>query len=72
MEAPSVIIVGSMTPDVVHQVHMTPAADMEEAFSISAKDRQERSGGPDRAPWSPDVAYRDGSRNWDQAGLTGT
>jgi nickel-dependent lactate racemase len=32
-----VIIVGSQTPDVVRQVHMIPAVDMEEAFSIAAE-----------------------------------
>ena len=32
-----VIIVGSQTPDVVRQVHMIPALDMKEAFSIAAE-----------------------------------
>jgi nickel-dependent lactate racemase len=37
LEKNPVIIVGSMTPDVVRQVHMIPAVDMEEAFNIAAE-----------------------------------
>jgi len=37
METNPVIIVGSRTPEVVSQVHMIPATDMEEAFSIVAE-----------------------------------
>ncbi len=37
LEKNPVIIVGSMTRDVVRELHMTPAADMEEAFSITAE-----------------------------------
>jgi nickel-dependent lactate racemase len=37
LEKNPVIIVGSSTPDVVRQVHMIPAVDMEEAFNIAAE-----------------------------------
>jgi len=37
LEKTDVIIVGSKTPDIVHQVNMIPAADMEQAFHISAQ-----------------------------------
>lgn len=37
MEKNPVIIVGSKTPEVVSQVHMIPAADMEEAFDTAAE-----------------------------------
>ncbi len=37
LEKNAVIIVGSRTPDVVRQVHMIPADDMEEAFRIAAE-----------------------------------
>ena len=37
LEKADVIIVGSKTPDIVRQVHMIPAADMEQAFHISAQ-----------------------------------
>jgi nickel-dependent lactate racemase len=37
LEKNPVIIVGSETPDVVRQVHMIPAVDMDEAFSIAAE-----------------------------------
>ena len=37
LEKVDVIIVGSKTPDIVRQVHMIPAADMEHAFHISAQ-----------------------------------
>ena len=37
LERAHVIVVGSETPDVVRQVHMTPAADMDEAFRIAAQ-----------------------------------
>jgi nickel-dependent lactate racemase len=36
LEKNPVIIVGSKTPDVVREVHMIPAGDMEEAFDIAA------------------------------------
>jgi nickel-dependent lactate racemase len=36
LEKTKVIIAGTVRPDVVRQLHMTPAADMEEAFSIAA------------------------------------
>ena len=36
MEKAHVIIVGSATPDIVSQLHMIPAADMDEAFRIAA------------------------------------
>ena len=35
LEKTRVIIVGTVTPDVVRQLHMTPAADMDEAFRIA-------------------------------------
>jgi nickel-dependent lactate racemase len=35
LEKTSVIIAGTVTPKVVHQLHMTPAADMNEAFRIA-------------------------------------
>ncbi len=43
MEKSHVIIVGSKTPEIVRQVHMIPAADMQEAFQIATekKGRQE-------------------------------
>jgi nickel-dependent lactate racemase len=37
LEKNPVIIVGSKTPDVVREVHMIPAVDMEEAFNIAAE-----------------------------------
>jgi len=37
LDKADVIIVGSKTPDIVRQVHMIPAADMEQAFHISAQ-----------------------------------
>ncbi len=37
LEKANVIIVGSKTPDIVRQVHMIPAADMEQAFRIAAQ-----------------------------------
>jgi len=37
LEKADVIIVGSKTPDIVRQVHMIPATDMEHAFHISAQ-----------------------------------
>ncbi len=37
LEKADVIIVGSKTPDIVRQVHMIPAADMEQAFHIAAQ-----------------------------------
>lgn len=37
LEKADVIIVGSKTPDIVRQVHMIAAADMEQAFHISAQ-----------------------------------
>ena len=37
LEKTDVIVVGSKTPDMVRQIHMIPAADMEQAFHISAK-----------------------------------
>jgi len=37
LEKADVIIVGSRTPDIVRQVHMIPATDMEQAFHISAQ-----------------------------------
>lgn len=37
LEKADVIIVGSRTPDIVRQVHMIPADDMEEALHISAQ-----------------------------------
>ncbi|MBU1904110.1 MAG: nickel-dependent lactate racemase [Proteobacteria bacterium] len=37
LEKIDVIVVGSETPDIIRQVHMIPAADMEEAFRISAQ-----------------------------------
>ena len=37
LEKTDVIIVGSKTPGIVRQVHMIPAADMEQAFHISAQ-----------------------------------
>ena len=36
METAHVIIVGSATPDIVSQLHMIPAADMDQAFRIAA------------------------------------
>ena len=36
LEKTQVIIAGTVTPDVVRQLHMTPAADMDEAFRIAA------------------------------------
>ena len=43
LEKTSIIVVGSETPAVVRQAHMTPAADMDEAFRIAAvmMDRQD-------------------------------
>jgi hypothetical protein len=35
LEKTRVIIAGTVTPDVVRQLHMTPAADMDEAFRIA-------------------------------------
>jgi hypothetical protein len=35
LEKTRVIIAGTMTPDVVRQLHMIPAADMDEAFRIA-------------------------------------
>ena len=37
LEKSSVIVVGSETPDVVQQVHMIPAVDMDEAFRIATE-----------------------------------
>ena len=37
MEKTHVIIVGSMTPDLVRQVHMIPAENMDQAFRIAAE-----------------------------------
>ncbi len=37
LEKSDVIVVGSETPDVVQQVHMIPAVDMDEAFRIAAE-----------------------------------
>jgi nickel-dependent lactate racemase len=37
LEKSYVIVVGSKTPDVVQQVHMIPAVDMDEAFRIAAE-----------------------------------
>jgi nickel-dependent lactate racemase len=37
LEKNYVIVVGSKTPDVVQQVHMIPAVDMDEAFRIAAE-----------------------------------
>jgi len=37
LERVRVIVVGSQTPDIVRQVHMIPAHDMEDAFRISAQ-----------------------------------
>ena len=37
MEKTHVIVVGSRTPDLVRQVHMLPAADMDRAFRIAAE-----------------------------------
>jgi nickel-dependent lactate racemase len=37
LEKTHVIIVGSETPDLVHQMHMIPAQDMDEAFDIATK-----------------------------------
>ncbi len=37
LDKADVIIVGSKTPDIVRQVHMIPAADMEQAFHISTQ-----------------------------------
>jgi len=37
LDKADVIIVGSRTPDIVRQVHMIPAADMEQALHISAE-----------------------------------
>jgi nickel-dependent lactate racemase len=37
LEKSYVIVVGSETPDVVQQVHMIPAVDMDEAFRIAAE-----------------------------------
>jgi nickel-dependent lactate racemase len=36
LEKTQVIIAGTVTPDVVRQLHMTPAADMDEAFRVAA------------------------------------
>jgi nickel-dependent lactate racemase len=36
LEKTNVIIAGTMTPNVVRQLHMIPAVDMDEAFSIAA------------------------------------
>ena len=36
LEKTQVIIAGTVTPDVVRQLHMTPAADMDEAFRMAA------------------------------------
>jgi nickel-dependent lactate racemase len=36
LERTQVIIAGTVTPDVVRQLHMTPAADMDEAFRVAA------------------------------------
>ncbi|MEW6263683.1 MAG: nickel-dependent lactate racemase [Thermodesulfobacteriota bacterium] len=37
MEKIEVIVVGSETPEIVRQVHMTPARDMDEAFRLAAR-----------------------------------
>ena len=37
LEKIDIIVVGSKTPDLIRQVHMIPADDMESAFRISAQ-----------------------------------
>ena len=37
LEKNRVIIVGSKTPDVVREVHLIPALEMEEAFRLAAE-----------------------------------
>ena len=37
LEKVDIIVVGSQTPDIIRQVHMIPADDMESAFNISAQ-----------------------------------